>query len=107
MLGPTNSVIYNETINYYSPPALHKNGVKLRVESSGDCQGFVEGGEEFGDFLICADGKRENAARLGEPSGSVDDVSADCADVMEGPELDALECGIALFVGGGHLELAA
>ena len=75
--------------------------------SSCDCQGFVEGGEEFGDFRISADGKRENTAGLGEPSGSVDDVSADGADVVEGPELDAFECGIALFVRGGHLELAA
>ena len=81
--------------------------MKLRGESSSFCQSFDMGGEKLRDFLICADGEGENAARFGEPSGSVDDVSADRADVMEGPELDALECGVALFVGGGHLELAA
>jgi len=88
-------------------PALHKNGVKLREMSSSDCQGFVEGGEEFGDFRICADGERENAAGFGEPSSPVDDVSADRADVVERPELDSLERCVSLFGGGCHLELAA
>ena len=88
-------------------PALHKNGVRLRVVSSSDCQGFVEGGEEIGDFWIGADGECENTARLSEPSGSVDDVSADSADVVERPELNSLECCVSLFCRGGHLELAA
>lgn len=56
---------------------------------------------------ICAIFGSALTVRLRTPAGSVDDVSADRADVVEGPELDALECGIALFVRGGHLQLAA
>lgn len=64
-------------------------------------------GEKLFDILICADGKRGHASRFCEPTGPVDDVSADGADMVEGPELDSFECGITFFVGDGHLKLAA
>ena len=88
-------------------PALHKNMNKLRVESSSFSQGFDMRGEKLLDFTICADGKGSHAAGFGEPAGPVDDVSADGSDMMEGPELYAFERSVALFVGDGHLELAA
>ena len=64
-------------------------------------------GEKLLDFPICTDGKGGHTAGFGDPAGPVDDVSADRSDMMEGPELDALKRGVALFVGDGHLELAA
>lgn len=64
-------------------------------------------GEKLLDFPIRADGKGGHTGGFGEPSGPIDDVSADRSDMMEGPELDALERGVALFAGDGHLELAA
>ena len=64
-------------------------------------------GKKLLDFWICADGKGGNAAGFGDPSGPVDDISADRSDMLEWPELDSFEGGISLFVGNGHLELAA
>ena len=64
-------------------------------------------GEKLLDFPVCADCKGGHTGRFGEPAGPVDDVSADGSDMMKGPELYALERGVALFVGDGHLELAA
>lgn len=61
----------------------------------------------MGDFLISTDGQGENTSGFDEPSSTVDDISADCADMMEGPELDSFECCVSLFIGGRHLELAA
>ena len=80
---------------------------KLREESSSFGQGFDMRSEKLFDFSICADGKGGHTTGFGEPSGPVDDVSADGSNMVEGPELDALERGVALFVGDGHLELAA
>ena len=65
------------------------------------------GCEELRYFLISADGKGENAVWFDESTGSVDDVSSDCADMMERPELDSFEGSVSLFVGNGHLKLAA
>ena len=81
--------------------------MQLRVESSSFCQRFEMGGKKLGDFLIGADGQGENTSGFDEPSSSVDDISADCADMMEGPELDSFECCVSLFVGDCHLKLAA
>ena len=88
-------------------PALHKNMKKLREESSSFCQDIDMFDEKLLDFPVRADGKGGYAAGFGEPSGPVNDVSADGSDMMEGPELDALEGGAALLFGDGHLELAA
>jgi hypothetical protein len=43
-------------------PALHKNVMQLRGESSSFCQRFEMGGKKLGDFLINADGEGENAS---------------------------------------------
>ena len=65
------------------------------------------GCEELRDFLISADSKGENASGFDEPPGSVDDISADCSYMIERPELDSFEGSVSLFVGNGHLKLAA
>ena len=88
-------------------PALHKNVIELEAKSSSFCQIIDIRSEKFFDVLICADRKGGHATGLCEPTSPVDDVSTDSTDMMEGPELYTFEGSISLFVGSGHLELAA
>jgi len=106
-LACANILIATQPIDQKSTPALHKNVMQLREESSSFCQIFDNRGKNLCDFGSALTVRGEHTTGLNEPSGAVDDISSDRTDVLEGPELDSFEGRVSFFVGSGHLKLAA